>query len=71
MQKTFTLTDVDCPTCAERMAKAIRKVPGVTGAEINFITRKLTLNLTDTATEDTIADVQKVVARTQRGCAMV
>ncbi|MCE5343722.1 MAG: cation transporter [Eubacteriales bacterium] len=71
MQKTFTLTVVDCPNCAERMAKAIRKVPGVTEANINFITRKLTLQLADTVTDETLASVQKVVARMQRGCVMV
>jgi copper chaperone CopZ len=71
MKKTFILSEVDCPACAERMAAAIRRLPGVTGAAINFVTQKLTLETDDTAGEETIDAVRKTVARMQRGCSIL
>ncbi len=71
MKKTFTLSEVDCPACAERMAAAIRRLPGINDAAINFITQKLTLETNDAAGEETIAAVRKTVARMQRGCSLL
>ena len=71
MQKTFTLTELDCPACAERMATAIRKLPVITDANINFITRKLILTLADSADDGTLESVRKAVARVERGCTLV
>ena len=37
MKKTFKLIDLDCAHCAAKMEEAIKKLPGVTNASVNFL----------------------------------
>ena len=47
MKKTFKLVDLDCANCAAKMEDAIKKLPGVTNASVNFLQQKLTLEAAD------------------------
>ena len=47
MKKTFKLVDLDCAHCAAKMEDAIKKLPGVTNASVNFLQQKLTLEAAD------------------------
>ena len=47
MKKSFKLIDLDCAHCAAKMEEAIRKLPGVTNASVNFLQQKLTLEADD------------------------
>ena len=47
MRKTFELEDLDCANCAAKMAEGIRKIEGVTYADVNFLSQKLTLEAED------------------------
>ena len=40
MKKTFKLIDLDCANCAAKMEDAIKKLPGVTGATVSFLTQR-------------------------------
>ena len=42
MKKTFKLIDLDCAHCAAKMEEAIKKLPGVTNASVNFLQQKFT-----------------------------
>lgn len=63
MKKTFLLTELDCAACADRMETTIRRLPGVTGANINFVTQKLTLEAEDDDFETALQRVRQVVHR--------
>ena len=47
MKKTFKLIDLDCANCAAKMEDAIKKLPGVTGATVSFLTQKMTIEADD------------------------
>ena len=41
MKKKFKMEELDCANCAAKMEAAIRKIPGVRDASMNFMTQKL------------------------------
>ena len=47
MKKTFKHIDLDCAHCAAKMEEAIKKLPGVTNASVNFLQQKFTLEAPD------------------------
>lgn len=59
MKKTYKI-EVDCANCANLMEEATRKTPGVSGATVNFMTQKLTVEFADGADE---AAVMKAVVK--------
>lgn len=68
MKKTLQLTGLDCAVCAAKVEKAVQKVAGVTGATVNFVTQKLTLEADDAAFDTVLANVRKAVPRADRDC---
>lgn len=43
MKQKFTITGLDCPNCAAKLAKIMEGLDGVESAKINFLTEKLTV----------------------------
>lgn len=46
MKKKFKC-EVDCANCAAKMEDAVKKIPGVINASVNFMTQKFTLEAAD------------------------
>lgn len=68
MKQTFRLSDLDCAMCARKIETAVRKVDGVTDAQVNFVLQKLTLEAEDAAFDDVLARVKTAVGKAERGC---
>ena len=47
MKKRFNMIDLDCANCAAKMEAAIKKIPGVNDASVNFLSQKLVLDADD------------------------
>ncbi len=43
MKVRYTITGLDCPNCAAKLASIIEAKDGITSAKINFLTEKLTV----------------------------
>ena len=43
MKYKYTISVIDCPNCASKLAKLIEKADGVDSAKINFLSEKLTV----------------------------
>ena len=43
MKYKFTITGIDCPNCAAKLADMMSKIEGVDTAKINFLTERLTV----------------------------
>ena len=69
MKKTFKLIDLDCANCAAKMEDAIKKLPGVTGATVSFLTQKMTIEADDV--DAVMKDVVKVCRRVEPDCEIV
>lgn len=43
MKIKYTITGLDCPNCAAKLASQIEAAEGIYSAKINFLTEKLTI----------------------------
>ena len=43
MRVRYTITGLDCPNCAAKLASIIENKEGIESAKINFLTEKLTV----------------------------
>lgn len=68
MKKTFQLENLDCAVCAEKMAVAIRKLRGVTAADVSFFTQKLTLEASDEQFDEILLSVKKICKKIEPDC---
>ena len=69
MKKTYKLIDLDCANCAAKMEAAIKKLPGVTGATVSFLTQKMTIEADDL--DAVMKDVVKCVKKVEPDCEVV
>ena len=46
MKLKYTITGLDCPNCAAKLAGNMEKIEGIESAKINFLTEKLTVETT-------------------------
>lgn len=61
MKKTYKI-EVDCANCAAKMEEAVKKIPGVTNAVVNYLTQKMTLEFADGA------DIAAIVTAVAKAC---
>ena len=71
MKKKFKMENLDCANCAAKMEAAIKKIPGVTDASMNFMTQKLTLEAEDGRFDAILAEAQKYCDRVDKGCRII
>ena len=69
MTKRFNLIDLDCANCAAKMEDAIKKLPGVTGATVSFLTQKMTVEAEDV--DAVMKDVVKCCKKVEPDCEIV
>ena len=46
MKIKYTITGLDCPNCAAKLAASMESKDGINSAKINFLTEKLTVETT-------------------------
>lgn len=72
MKKKFKVENLDCANCAAKMEDAIKKIPGVEDAVMNFMMQKLTLEIADDADMDEILDkAQECISKVSVVCEIV
>lgn len=61
MKYKFTITGLDCPNCAAKLAANMEKLEGVESAKINFLAEKLTVesSLPENALRATLSSAAK------------
>ena len=68
MRKTFELEDLDCANCAAKMAEGIRKIEGVSYADVNFLSQKLTIEAEDSEFDEIMNNAAKVCKKIEPDC---
>ena len=71
MKKSFRLEDLDCAACAAKMETAIRKIPGVDSACVNFVSQKLTIEAEDGLFPEILEKAVKLIARVEPDCRVI
>lgn len=68
MKKKFKLEDLDCAHCAAKMEEAIKKIPGVSDASVNFLAQKMTIEAEDDRFDEIMKEVQAACAKVEPDC---
>ncbi len=71
MKKTFKVNDLDCAHCAAKMEEAIKKIPGVNDAAMNFLAQKLMVEAEDSQFDAIMKEVVKVCKKVEPDCEIV
>ena len=71
MKKTYRLEDLDCANCAAKMEDAIRKIDGVTNANVSFIMQKMTIEAADDRFDQILKDVLKTIKKVEPDCRVI
>lgn len=71
MKKTFKLIDLDCANCAAKMEDAIKKIDGVTNANVSFMTQKMTIEADDARFEEIVQAAVKACKKVEPDCEVV
>ncbi len=71
MKKTYKLEDLDCANCAAKMEDAIKKLDGVTNANVSFIMQKLTIEAADDRFDQILKDVLKTIKKVEPDCRVI
>ena len=61
MKMRFTVSGLDCPNCAAKLAQMIEGKDGIESAKINFLTEKLTIE--SSLSEDGALEVAQKAAK--------
>ena len=71
MKKTFKLIDLDCAHCAAKMEEAVKKIDGITGATVSFLTQKMTIEGDDGRFDAIVQEAVKACKRVEPDCEVV
>ena len=71
MVKTFKLTELDCPVCANKMPEAVAKIDGVSQARVDFLVMKLTLEADEVNFPKILKQVGKAVRKVEPDCELI
>ena len=68
MKKKFKLQDLDCVNCAAKMEEAIKKIQGVSDANVSFMTQKMTIEAEDGRFDEIMQEVVAVCKKVEPDC---
>lgn len=71
MKKKFKMQDLDCANCAAKMEDAIKKIDGVTDANVSFMTQKLTIEADDDRFDEIMKKVVDVCKKVEPDCRII
>lgn len=68
MKKSFKLENLDCAACAAKMEEAIKKVPGIVDANVNFLMQKVKIEFENENYDTILKEVKKVCKKVEPRC---
>ena len=69
MKKTYKV-EVDCANCAAKMECAVKKVEGVSNANVNFMMQKMTVEIDSDQPNAVLAEIKKVCKKVEPDCVL-
>ena len=68
MKKKFKMRNLDCANCAAKMEDGIKKIDGIAGATVSFMTQKLTVELDETRYDEIKKEIASVCRKIEPDC---
>lgn len=68
MKKVINLEDLDCANCAAKMECAVKKVEGVTNANVNFMMQRMTVEIDSENPQTVLDEIKKVCKKVEPDC---
>lgn len=68
MKRVINLEDLDCANCAAKMECAVKKVEGVTNANVNFMMQRMTVEIDSENPQAVLAEIKKVCKKVEPDC---
>ncbi len=68
MKKKFKLQELDCANCAAKMEEAIKKIDGVSDANVSFMTQKMMIDAEESSFDKIMEEVVKVCRKVEPDC---
>ena len=70
MKKTYRIKNIDCANCAAKIERKVAALPGVEGANVNFLTQRMTI-VCDDALAVQVTEQATAAAKTVDGALTV
>lgn len=70
MKKSYKLENLCCANCAAKMERKIKKMDGITNADIAFMTQRLNIE-TEGEPDEILDEVQKVISKIEKDCRII
>lgn len=70
MKKVIALQDLDCANCAAKMECAVKKVEGVSNANVNFMMQKMTVEIDSDQPNAVLAEIKKICKKVEPDCVL-
>ena len=70
MKKSIKLSGLDCANCAAKMECAVKKVEGVSNANVNFMMQKMTVEIDSDQPNAVLAEIKKVCKKVEPDCVL-
>jgi len=71
MKKSYKMIDLECANCAAKMEDAIKKLPGVQDATVNFLMQKMTIEAEDARFQEIVQEAVKICKKVEPDCQVV
>ena len=71
MKKKFKLEDLDCANCAAKMEEAIKEIPGVINASVNFLAQKMMIEAADEEFDSIVEKAVACISKVEPDCRVV
>ena len=60
MKKKFKIKGLDCAHCASKLETSLNKIDGVDNVIINFLTQKITIEISDEIFEEKLDEIKNM-----------
>ena len=71
LKKKFKMEELDCAHCAEKIERAVAKIPGVNEVSVNFEMQKISIDADDDRFEEILDQAQAVCDKVDAGTRIV
>ncbi len=71
MERSYKIKNLGCAHCASKMEAKIKKLPGVKGAVVNFMTQKLVLEADESDLPELARSAKAICEKIEPECELV